>query len=259
MKELIHPSAYVHPKAELGANVEVGPFAYVGEHVRVGRGTKILHHATIEGYTTIGEENEIGSFSVLGGKPQDLKYKGEPTRLEIGDRNQFREYVTVNTGTVTGAGVTKIGSDCLVMAYCHVAHDCDIGNHVVMANYSGLSGHVKIEDWVILSGMCGVTQFLRVGKHAFVGGMTGVRKDVAPYVITVGDPSEVRGLNLVGLKRRGFDNDRLRAVQEAYKIYFDSGLEKDRALAELETKFAQQPDIRYFIDFIRTSEKGVGR
>lgn len=259
MSNLIHPSAFVHPKAELGSDVEVGPFAYVGEFVRVGKGTKILHHATVEGHTTIGEGNEIGSFSVLGGKPQDLKYKGEPTRLEIGDRNQFREYVTVNTGTVTGTGVTKIGNDCLVMAYCHVAHDCIIGDHVVMANYSGLSGHVKLEDWVILSGMCGVSQFLRVGKHSFVGGMTAVRKDVAPYVITVGDPSEVRGLNLVGLKRRGFDTEQMRAVQEAYKIYFESGLERDRALAELETKFSNQEDVRYFVQFIRSSEKGVGR
>ncbi len=259
MSNLIHPSAFVHPKAELGSDVEVGPFAYVGEFVRVGKGTKILHHATVEGHTTIGEGNEIGSFSVLVGKPQDLKYKGEPTRLEIGDRNQFREYVTVNTGTVTGTGVTKIGNDCLVMAYCHVAHDCIIGNHVVMANYSGLSGHVKLEDWVILSGMCGVSQFLRVGKHSFVGGMTAVRKDVAPYVITVGDPSEVRGLNLVGLKRRGFDSEQMRAVQEAYKIYFESGLEKDRALAELDTKFSNQEDVRYFVQFIRSSEKGVGR
>ncbi len=259
MSNLIHPSAFVHPKAELGSDVEVGPFAYVGEFVRVGKGTKILHHATVEGHTTIGEGNEIGSFSVLGGKPQDLKYKGEPTRLEIGDRNQFREYVTVNTGTVTGTGVTKIGNDCLVMAYCHVAHDCIIGDHVVMANYSGLSGHVKIEDWVILSGMCGVSQFLRLGKHSFVGGMTAVRKDVAPYVITVGDPSEVRGLNLVGLKRRGFDSEQMRAVQEAYKIYFESGLERDRALAELETKFSTQEDVRYFVQFVRSSEKGVGR
>jgi UDP-N-acetylglucosamine acyltransferase len=259
MSNLIHPSAYVHPKAELGSDVEVGPFAYVGEFVRVGKGSKILHHATIEGHTTIGEDNEIGSFSVLGGKPQDLKYKGEPTRLEIGDRNQFREYVTINTGTVTGSGVTKIGSDCLIMSYCHVAHDCVIGNHVVMANYSGLSGHVKLEDWVILSGMCGVSQFLRLGKHSFVGGMTAVRKDVAPYVITVGDPSEVRGLNLVGLKRRGFDSEQMRAVQEAYKIYFESGLERDRALAELDAKFSHQEDVRYFAQFIRSSEKGVGR
>ncbi|MGE3260559.1 MAG: acyl-ACP--UDP-N-acetylglucosamine O-acyltransferase [Bacteriovoracia bacterium] len=255
----IHPMAFVHPKAELAADVTVDAFAYVGEFAKIGRGTKIMHHACVEGHTTIGENNEIGSYAVLGGKPQDLKYKGEPTRLEIGDRNHFRECVTVNTGTVTGGGLTKIGNDCLIMAYCHVAHDCLVGNNVVMANYSGLSGHVVLEDWVILSGVCGVTQFLRVGKHAFIGGMTGVRKDVAPYVILVGDPSEVRGLNLVGLRRRGFDGERMKAVQEAYKIYFESGLEREQALVELDKKLSGQPDAQYFIDFIRKSEKGISR
>lgn len=255
----IHPSAYVHPKAEIGEGVEIGAFCFVGEHVKLGKGTKLLHHASVEGHTTMGEQNEIGSFSVIGGDPQDLKYKGEPTQLIIGDRNRFRENVTVNTGTVTGGGVTKIGNDCLVMAYCHIAHDCVVGNNVIMANYSGLSGHVTLEDWVILSGVCGVTQFLRVGKHAFVGGMTAVRKDVAPYVITVGDPSEVRGLNLVGLRRRGFEGERMKAVMEAYKIYFDQKLEKEQALVELDRRFPDQPDVRYFADFIRKSEKGIGR
>ncbi len=255
----IHPSAFVHPKAQLAGDIEVGPFAYVGEFVKVGRGTKIEHHATVEGHTTLGEKNEVGAYAVLGGKPQDLKYKGEPTRLEIGDRNHFREFVTANVGTVTGTGITRIGNDCLVMAYCHVAHDCEIGNHVVMANYTGLSGHVVLEDWVILSGMCGVNQFVRVGKYAYVGGMTGVRKDVAPYVITVGDPSAVRGLNLVGLKRRGFEGDRLKAVMEAYKIYFEQGLEKEQALNELQSRFSGNEDIRYFTDFIRKSETGIGR
>lgn len=254
----IHPSAFVHPRAELAADVEVGPFAFVGEFVKIGKGSRVEHHACVEGHTTLGEKNEVGAYAVLGGKPQDLKYKGEPTRLEIGDRNQFREFVTVNTGTVTGGGLTKIGSDCLIMAYCHVAHDCMVGNHVVMANYSGLSGHVTLEDWVILSGVCGVTQFLRVGKHAFIGGMTGVRKDVAPYVIIVGDPSAVRGLNLVGLRRRGFEGERMKAVQEAYKIYFESGLERDQALVELDKK-TSQPDVKYFVDFIRASEKGISR
>lgn len=256
---LIHPSAYVHPGAQLAADVEVGPFAYVGEHVKAGKGTKIQHHASVEGHTSLGEGNIVGAYAVLGGAPQDLKYKGEPTRLEIGDRNQFRECVTVNTGTVTGGGLTKIGSDCLIMAYCHVAHDCVVGDHVVMANYTGLSGHVILEDWVILSGVCGVSQFLRVGKHAFIGGMTAVRKDVAPYVILVGDPSEVRGVNRVGLRRRGFEGERLEAVMEAYKIYFESKLEKEQALAELERRIPSQPDVRYFIDFIRNSEKGISR
>lgn len=256
---MIHPSAFVHPKAELGEGVEVGPFAYVGEFVKIGKGSKLDHHACVEGHTTLGIENEVGPFSVIGGKPQDLKYKNEPTLLEVGDRNKFRENVTVNVGTVTGTGRTKIGSDCLIMAYCHVAHDCVVGDKVVMANYTGLSGHVTVEDWAIISGMCGVSQFLRVGKHAFIGGMTSIRKDVAPYVIAVGDPSEVRGLNLVGLKRRGFDGERLKAVSDAYRIYFEQGLERDQALAEIDRLFPTQADVRYFADFIRSSEKGIGR
>ncbi len=259
MSAKIHPHAVVHPSAQLGEGVEVGPFALVGEHVKLGRGCKVMHHACVEGHTTIGEENEIGPFSVIGGPPQDLKYKGEPTRLEIGDRNQFREYVTVNTGTVTGGGLTKIGSDCLVMAYCHVAHDCVVGDRVVLANYTGLSGHVHIEDWVIVSGMCGISQFLRLGKHSFIGGMTSIRKDVAPYVILVGDPSEVRGINRVGLRRRGFEGERMEAVLESHRLYFESGFEKDQALAEIEKRFPQQDDVRYFVDFVRSSKAGISR
>jgi UDP-N-acetylglucosamine acyltransferase len=255
----IHPTALVHPKAKISDGVEIGAFAMIGEHVTLGAGTKVMNNGIIEGHTSLGQDNEVGAFAVIGGKPQDLKYKGEPTKLIIGDRNQFREYVTVNTGTVSGGGETVLGNDCLIMAYCHIAHDCRLGNNVIMANYTGLSGHVIIEDWVILSGMCGVSQFVKVGKHAFVGGMTGVRKDVAPYVITVGDPSEVRGLNLVGLRRRGFEGDRMKAVIEAYKIYFEQGLEKEQALKELDSRFPQQPDVRYLVDFIRKSESGIGR
>lgn len=259
MATTIHPTAFVHPKAQLGADCDIGPFAFVGEHAKLGNRVKLLHHACVEGHTTMGDDNEIGSFSVIGGEPQDLKYKGEPTVVEIGHRNKFRECVTVNAGTVSGGGITKVGSDCLVMAYCHVAHDCFVGDHVIMANYTGLSGHVRIEDWVILSGMCGITQFLTVGKHAFVGGMTAIRKDVAPYVILVGDPSEVRGINRVGLRRRGFDGERFEAVQECYKIYFESGLEKEQAVAEIDRRFPSQPDVRYFLDFVRNSKNGISR
>jgi UDP-N-acetylglucosamine acyltransferase len=259
MATTIHPTAFVAPGAVLGADCEIGPFAYVGEHARLGARNKLLHHACVEGHTTMGDDNEVGSFSVIGGKPQDLKYKGEPTRVEIGHRNNFRESVTVNAGTVSGGGITKMGSDCLIMAYCHVAHDCMVGDHVIMANYTGLSGHVKIEDWVILSGMCGITQFLTVGKHAFIGGMSAIRKDIAPYGILTGDPAGVRGVNRVGLKRRGFEGERLEAVLECYKVYFDSGLEKEQALAELDKRFPNQPDVRYFIDFARNSKYGISR
>ena len=255
----IHPSAVIETGAELADDVQVGSHCYVGAHVKIGSGSVLLHHSAVEGYTTIGKQNVIGSYSVIGGHPQDLKYRGEPTRLEIGDRNQFREYVTVNTGTVTGGGLTKMGNDCLVMAYCHVAHDCAIGDHVIMANYTGLSGHVVLEDYVIISGMCGVTQFLHIGKHAFIGGMTGVRKDVAPYVILVGDPSEVRGLNLVGLRRRGFVGERMKSVMECYRMFFEQGLEKEQALKLIDEKFKGNEDVEYFANFIHKSEKGISR
>lgn len=255
----IHPSAFVHPKAELASDVEVGPFAYIGEHVKIGAGSKVLHHATVEGHTSLGANNEIGSYSAIGSKPQDLKYKNEPTRLEVGDGNQFREYVTVNTGTVTGGGLTKIGNNCLIMAYCHVAHDCTLQNNIVMANYTGLSGHVTLEDYVILSGMVGVVQYVRIGKFAFVAGNTAVRKDLAPYVIGMGEPLVVRGLNLVGLQRRGFTGERMSAVKEVYKIYFESGKERAQAVAEIEAKFAGNEDIDYFLRFIASSKQGISR
>lgn len=255
----IHPSAFIHPKAQLADDVEVGPFAYIGESVKIGARTKIMHHACVEGNTTLGVENEVGSFSVIGGKPQDLKYKGEPTQLIIGDRNQFREYVTINTGTVTGGGITRVGNNCLIMAYCHVAHDCTLENNVVMANSAALSGHVTLEDYVILSGMVGVAQFCRVGKFSFVAGNAAVRKDLAPYVIGMGDPLQVRGLNLVGLQRRGFEGDRMKAVKEAYKIYFDSGKEKAEAVAELEKNYSSNEDIAYFVRFVNSSKQGVSR
>lgn len=255
----IHASAFVHSGAQLADDVEVGPFAYIGEHVKIGAGSKVLHHAVIEGHTEMGKNNEIGTFSVIGGKPQDLKYKNEPTKLIIGDNNQFREYVTVNTGTITGGGVTSVGSNCLIMAYCHVAHDCHLHNNVIMANYTGLSGHVTLEDHVILSAMVGVVQFARIGKHAFIAGNAAVRKDVAPYVIGMGDPLQVRGLNLVGLQRRGFEGDRLKAVKEVFKIYFESGKEKAEAMSLIESSFAGQPDIDYFLKFLKESKQGISR
>ncbi len=255
----IHPTAIVHPAAELAGDVEVGPYAFIGEHVKIGRGSRVLHHASVEGHTTIGENNEVGSFSVLGGKPQDLKYKDEPTRLEIGNRNIFREYVTLNCGTVTGGGVTNIGNDCLIMAYCHVAHDCNIHNHAIMANHSNLAGHVTLEEHAIVSGMCGVSQFVRIGKHSFIGGMTAVDKDVAPYVIGVGNRMKIRGVNLVGLKRRGFDAEQIKNVLDVYKIYFDSGKERDHALAEIVERYPHREEVDYFVNFVRASKNGIAR
>lgn len=251
----IHPSAIISPGAELGPDVEVGPHAMIGPKVKLGRGTKVAAFAVIEGNTTIGEENVIGHFSVIGGPPQDLKYKGEDTRLVIGDRNQFREYVTINTGTVQAHGVTKVGSNCLLMAYVHLAHDVEVGNHVIIANSSNLAGHVVVEDYVNITGGVGIVQFCRMGKYAYIGGHSGIDKSVAPYCIAVGNRAIVRGVNMVGLKRRGIDGERLRAIMDAYKIYFESGKEKAQALAEIDVMYPDQQDVRYFVDFIRNATK----
>ena len=251
----IHPSAIISPGAELASDVEVGPNAIIGPKVKIGRGTKVEAFAVIEGNTSIGEENKIGHFSVIGGPPQDLKYKGEDTRLVIGDRNHFREYVTINTGTVQARGLTKVGSNCLFMAYVHVAHDCEVGNNVIIANSSNLAGHSIIEDFVNITGGVGIVQFARIGKFAYIGGHSGIDKSVAPYCIAVGNRAFVRGVNLIGLKRRGIDGDRLRAILDAYKIYFESGKEKAQALAEIDEIYPEQADVRYFVDFIRAAAK----
>lgn len=252
---MIHPSAIVHAGAELAKDVEVGPYTVIGPRVKIGRGSKVQAFAVIEGNTTIGENNVIGYHSVIGGAPQDLKYKGEDTRLIIGDNNQFREYVTINLGTVQGNGLTKIGSNCLLMAYVHVAHDCDVGNNVIIANSSNLAGHAVLEDYVNITGGVGVVQFCRIGKYAYIGGHSGVDKSVAPYTIVVGNRATVRGVNVIGLKRRGIDGDRLRAVIDAYRIYFESGKEKAQALTEIDEVYRDQADVKYFTDFIRASGK----
>lgn len=252
---MIHPSAIIHKGAELASDVEVGPFAIIGPKVKLGRGTKVHAFAVIEGNTTIGENNIISYHSVIGGAPQDLKFKGEDTRLVIGDNNQFREYCTVNLGTVQAHGLTKIGSNCLFMAYVHVAHDCEVGNNVIIANSSNLAGHVIVEDYVNITGGVGVVQFCRLGKYSYIGGHTGVDKSVAPYTIVVGNRASVRGVNVIGLKRRGIDGDRLRAVIDAYRIYFESGKEKAQALVEIDEIYRDQADVKYFTDFIRASGK----
>lgn len=253
----IHPTAIISPGAELAADVEVGPNAMIGPKVKIGAGTKVSAFAVIEGNTTIGANNTIGHFSVLGGPPQDLKYKGEDTRLVIGDNNQIREYVTMNLGTAQAHGLTKIGSNCLFMAYVHIAHDCELGNNVIIANSSNLAGHVIAEDFVNITGGVGVAQFCRLGKYAYIGGHSGIDKSVAPYCIVVGNRAIVRGVNMIGLKRRGIDGDRLRAVMDAFKIYFESGKEKAQALAEIDEIYPDQADVRYFVEFIRNAKTGV--
>jgi UDP-N-acetylglucosamine acyltransferase len=251
--------AIVSPKAELAADVTVGAYAVIGEGVRIGAGTWVGPHAVINGLTTIGAGNKIFQFASIGDAPQDLKYKGEPTRLEIGDRNVFREFTSMNRGTVQGGGVTVIGSDNLFMAYTHVAHDCHVGNKVVMANYATLGGHVTLGDWVIMGGYSGIHQFTKVGAHAFLGNNAAVTRDVPPYVMAVGSPAVPHSINSEGLKRRGFSESQIRNLKNAYRVLYRSELKLADAVAELKSRVASQPELGIFVDFIGESTRSIVR
>jgi UDP-N-acetylglucosamine acyltransferase len=256
---MIHPTAVIHPKAELDLSVEVGPFAVIGEHVAIGRNTSVGAHSVIEGWTRIGEENRIFPLASVGGVPQDLKYKGEKTWLILGDRNIVREFATIQPGTVTGIGETVIGSDNLFMAYCHVAHDCVIGNRVIMANASTLAGHVLVEDFAILGGLSAIHQYVRIGESAMLSGGAMVGQDVAPYTIAAGDRARMRGLNIVGLRRRGFPNEIISILKKAYRILVLSKLRVNDALARIRSELPGFPEVNHFVEFIEKSERGICR
>ncbi|GAB4265968.1 MAG: acyl-ACP--UDP-N-acetylglucosamine O-acyltransferase [Deferrisomatales bacterium] len=258
--DVIDPRAVIHPGAELEEGVEVGPFAVIGPHVRIGKNCRIGAHSLVEGRTRLGEGCQVFPFASVGTVPQDLKYRGEPSRLEIGERTVVREFATVNIGTEGGGGVTRVGSDCLLMAYSHVAHDCRLGDHVVMANAATLAGHVCVGDWATVGGLSAVHQFVRVGAHAFVGGCSAVVMDVAPYVSVSGNRARAVGVNVTGLKRRGFDGETIRALRSAYRIVFQSGYTLQRALEEVRSgpEF-ELPSVRTFVEFLAQSERGVTR
>jgi UDP-N-acetylglucosamine acyltransferase len=255
----IDPRAIISPKAELAADVTVGPYTVIGEGVVIGAGTWIGPHAVINGPTTIGAGNRIFQFASVGEGPQDLKYKGEPTRLVIGDRNVFREFTTINRGTVGGGGVTTVGSDNLFMAYTHVAHDCVVGNRIVMANYATLAGHVHIGDWVIMGGYSGIHQFTKVGAHAFLGNNAAVTRDVPPYVMAVGSPAVPHSINSEGLKRRGFTPEQIRNLKNAYRVLYRSELKLADAMIELSKRAETQPELKPFVDFIGESTRSLVR
>ena len=234
----IHASAVIDPAAQLDSSVEVGPYSVIGPHVRIGAGTRVGPHVVIDGHTTIGCENVFFQFSSIGAAPQDKKWGGEPTRLEIGDRNTIREFCTFNTGTVQDAGVTRLGHDNWISAYVHLAHDCQVGSNTIFSNNAQLAGHVHIGDWVILSGFANVHQFCKIGAHAFVGMSTSLTQDVPPYVRVAGTPAAARGVNIEGLKRRGFTREQIDAIRAAYKHIYRSGLtleDAKTALSEQET------------------------
>jgi UDP-N-acetylglucosamine acyltransferase len=256
---VIDARAVVSPQARLAPDVTVGPFSVIGADVELGSRTVIGPHAVIHGPTTMGADNRVFQFASLGDAPQDKKYGGEPTRLEIGDRNVFRESCTVNRGTTHDQGVTRIGDDNLFMAYSHVAHDCQIGNSTVFANCASLAGHVEIGDWAILGGLTAVHQFARIGAHAFLGGGSIVSRDVPPYVMVAGNPAVPHGVNSEGLRRRGFTDEQIQNVREAYRILYRSELKLAEALAQLLPVAAERAEVRVFVDFIQASARSLVR
>jgi len=255
----IHPTALVAPEAELGEGVEVGAYAVIGPGVQVGANTRIGPHAVIEGPTRIGADNQVFQFASVGSAPQDKKYKGELTRLEVGDRNVIRECVTLNRGTTKDAGVTTIGSDNLFMAYAHIAHDCRVGNYCVLANNATLGGHVHLGDWVIMGGLSAIHQFCKVGAHAFIANNAAVTRDVPPYVMAVGQPAAAHSVNSEGLKRRGFSPDQIRNIRSAFRLLYRSGLKLADATAQLEALAQEQPELRLIAEFLPQSTRSIVR
>ena len=255
----IHPTAQVAPGAELGDGVEVGAYAVIGPHVQVGANTRIGPHAVVQGPTRIGADNVVFQFASVGSAPQDKKYKGEPTRLEVGDRNVIRECVTLNRGTTKDQGVTRIGNDNLFMAYAHVAHDCQVGNQCVLANNATLGGHVQLGDWVIMGGLSAIHQFCKVGAHAFIANNAAVTRDVPPYVMTVGQPAAAHSVNSEGLKRRGFTPEQIRNIRSAFRLLYRSGLKLADATAQLDVLAQEQPELKLIAEFLPTSTRSIVR
>ncbi len=261
---LIHPTALVDRQAELAADVTVGPYAVIGPHVRIGEGSAIGPHCVVEGHTTIGRENRIFQFASIGAAPQDMKYRGEPTRLVIGDGNTFREFVTVNTGTVQDEGVTRVGDDNWVMAYVHIAHDVRLGSHCVLANNATLAGHVHVGDWATIGGLSGVHQFVKIGAHAMIGFQAHVAQDVPPFITADGHPLAARAINLTGLKRRDFSAGRIAAIKQMHKLLYRSGLPLADAVAQIGAlkdgaDADAQADIAQMLDFLAAATRGIVR
>ena len=255
----VHPTAIVHPRAKLGPGVVIGPYSVIQEHVTIGAGTRVGAHAVLEGHTLLGEDNEIFTGAVIGSIPQDLKYRGEHSTLTIGDRNKIREYVTINPGTEGGGGKTVIGSDCLFMAYSHVAHDCFIGNRVILANSAALAGHITIEVRAVVGGLVGLHQFVRVGTLAIVGGCSRVIQDVPPYSTCVGYPAKVFGLNIEGLRRAAVPTATRDRLHRAFKVLFNSKLSVSSAVKQLDGQAEACPELEHLLAFVRESKRGVCR
>jgi UDP-N-acetylglucosamine acyltransferase len=255
---VIHPTAIISSNARVPADTEVGPYCIIGDHVTLGPGCRLMSHVVLQGPSIFGSSNLFHPFCSIGGKTQDLKYTGEPTYLEVGDRNEFREYVTVNRGTKPGEK-TVIGSDNLFLTYAHVAHNCIVGNHCIFSNNGTLAGHVTVEDYAIISGLAAVHQFCRVGRHSIVGGCSKIVQDVPPYFVADGNPAVVRAVNQVGLQRRGFAEDTLAALRKACRLLYNKKLNTSQALQQVEDELGTVPEVRHLIDFVKSSQRGIIR
>lgn len=256
---MIDSRAVVDPAARIDADVHVGPYAIIGANVEIGRGSRIEPHAVIKGKTTIGADNHIFQFASIGDDPQDKKYKGEPTELTIGDRNTIRECATINRGTTQDRGVTIVGSDNWIMAYAHIAHDCVVGNNTIFANNASIAGHVHVGDYAILGGFTAVHQFCRIGAHALTSMFSYVTKDIPAFVTVSGRPAEPRGINAEGLKRRGFTEAQVRNIREGYRTLYRQSLKLEDAIAEIERRLPEQPELKLLIDSLRAGSRGVAR
>ncbi len=256
---MIDERAIIHPSAKLAKGVTISPGAVIGANVEIGENTWVGPYAVIEGPTTIGKNNKIFQFASVGDAPQDITYKGEPTRLEIGDNNIIREYCMISRGTTKGGGVTRIGNNNFLMAYAHIGHDCMVGNDIIMINYAALSGHVTVDNYAIIGSYAGIHQFCHVGAYAFIARATYVPKDVLPYVMIAGHSTSACGINTVGLRRRGFSSEAIDALRRAYKIIFRKGLTVQQALAELELMQAEYPEVVPMIDALNQSTRGIVR
>ena len=255
----IHPTAIVHPGAKIAQGVQIGAYSVVGEHVSVGKDTRIASHVLIEGWTTLGERNQVFSFSCIGTPPQDIGYRNEETYLIIGNDNVIRESATIHRATTKEDRVTQIGNSNFLMAYSHVAHDCKLGNHIIMANSVGLGGHITVGDYAILGGIVAVHQFVRIGAYAIIGGQSAVPQDIPPYVSASGNRAKLYGLNLVGLKRRGFSDETISNLKKAYKIVFRSGLILEDALSKVKAELSGSPEAMSFMEFMKNSKRGITR
>lgn len=255
----IHSAAIVHPAAKIGNGVTIGAYSLIGEHVEIGDNTWIGPHVVVEGHTRIGRDNRIFQFNSIGAIPQDKKYRDEPTRLEIGDRNTIREFCTFNCGTEQDIGVTRMGDDNWIMAYVHIAHDCQVGNQTIFANHATLGGHVHIGDWAILGGFAGVHQFVRIGAHSFTGFGTMLSQDVPPYVTVSGNPAATYGINSEGLKRRNYSTEAIAAIKRAYKTLYKSGFKLDEARSAIEADLPAHPELSVLTSFLAAPGRGIVR